>query len=245
MNYVSYYEAVLPRLSERGLIAADNTLWSGRVLEPDDSEGTQAIVAFNEHVRADPARGGRSAHRARRDHADPPRHLGMRRAGLLLALVAALRGCRDAARARRRRDRPAPATDAERPSAGAVRPGRRRPAAPELPPTSRAMSWAAAGAFVWHETDVDPELLGRDLLEAGFGWVAVFLHDGTAEDPVEADWVTRFRRVTGLPVGGWGVLRTRPAEEAAFARPATGPVRARLLCRGRRDRVRVLGRRVG
>jgi len=53
-NYVNYYEAVLPRLAERGLIAADNTLWSGRVLdESDDSEGTVAIRAFNEHVRAD------------------------------------------------------------------------------------------------------------------------------------------------------------------------------------------------
>jgi caffeoyl-CoA O-methyltransferase len=52
-NYVNYYEAVLPRLAERGLIAADNTLWSGRVVGGDDSEGTRAIVAFNEHVRAD------------------------------------------------------------------------------------------------------------------------------------------------------------------------------------------------
>jgi caffeoyl-CoA O-methyltransferase len=53
-NYVNYYEAVLPRLGERGLIAADNTLWSGRVLdESDTSEGTQAIKQFNEHVRAD------------------------------------------------------------------------------------------------------------------------------------------------------------------------------------------------
>jgi predicted O-methyltransferase YrrM len=53
-NYVNYYEAVLPRLTERGLIAADNTLWSGRVLdESDDSEGTRAIRAFNEHVRSD------------------------------------------------------------------------------------------------------------------------------------------------------------------------------------------------
>jgi predicted O-methyltransferase YrrM len=53
-NYVNYYEAVLPRLADRGLIAADNTLWSGRVLdESDDSEGTRAIRAFNEHVRAD------------------------------------------------------------------------------------------------------------------------------------------------------------------------------------------------
>jgi predicted O-methyltransferase YrrM len=53
VNYVNYYEAVLPRLSERGLIAADNTLWSGRVLDPDDDEGTRAIVAFNEHVTND------------------------------------------------------------------------------------------------------------------------------------------------------------------------------------------------
>ena len=53
-NYVNYYEDVLPKLSERGLIAADNTLWSGRVLDPDDeSEGSRDIVAFNEHVRAD------------------------------------------------------------------------------------------------------------------------------------------------------------------------------------------------
>ena len=53
VNYVNYYEAVLPRLAARGLIVADNTLWSGRVLDPDDDERTQAIVAFNEHVRKD------------------------------------------------------------------------------------------------------------------------------------------------------------------------------------------------
>jgi caffeoyl-CoA O-methyltransferase len=48
-GYVDYYEAVLPRLAERGLIVADNTLWSGRVLE-----GEGPIVRFNEHVAADP-----------------------------------------------------------------------------------------------------------------------------------------------------------------------------------------------
>jgi caffeoyl-CoA O-methyltransferase len=53
-NYVNYYEAVLPRLSERGAIAADNTLWSGRVVDDsDDSEATRAIRAFNDHVRDD------------------------------------------------------------------------------------------------------------------------------------------------------------------------------------------------
>jgi caffeoyl-CoA O-methyltransferase len=54
MSYVDYYEAVLPRLGDRGLIAVDNTLWSGRVLEPEPAEELlRAIVAFNEHVRAD------------------------------------------------------------------------------------------------------------------------------------------------------------------------------------------------
>ena len=48
-GYVDYYEAVLPRLTERGLIVADNTLYSGTVV---DGEGP--IVRFNEHVAADP-----------------------------------------------------------------------------------------------------------------------------------------------------------------------------------------------
>jgi caffeoyl-CoA O-methyltransferase len=53
-NYVNYYEAVLPRLSERGLIAADNTLWSGRVVDvSEQDESTRAIRAFNDHVRGD------------------------------------------------------------------------------------------------------------------------------------------------------------------------------------------------
>jgi caffeoyl-CoA O-methyltransferase len=53
-NYVNYYEAVLPRLSERGLIAADNTLWSGRVIEEaEQEESTLAIRTFNDHVRDD------------------------------------------------------------------------------------------------------------------------------------------------------------------------------------------------
>jgi predicted O-methyltransferase YrrM len=52
-SYLAYYEAVLPRLSARGLFVVDNTLWSGRVLDPDDTPETRAIVAFNRHVRDD------------------------------------------------------------------------------------------------------------------------------------------------------------------------------------------------
>jgi caffeoyl-CoA O-methyltransferase len=48
-GYVAYYDAVVPRLAAHGVIVADNTLWSGRVL---DGEGP--LVQFNEHVAADP-----------------------------------------------------------------------------------------------------------------------------------------------------------------------------------------------
>ena len=54
VNYRNYYELTLPRVADGGLIAVDNTLWSGRVLdESDDSESTRAIVEFNDHVRRD------------------------------------------------------------------------------------------------------------------------------------------------------------------------------------------------
>ena len=51
-NYDAYYEAVLPRLSGRGLIAIDNTLWSGRVLDPPD-ETSKLIAALNDKLAAD------------------------------------------------------------------------------------------------------------------------------------------------------------------------------------------------
>jgi caffeoyl-CoA O-methyltransferase len=51
-NYDAYYEAVLPRLSQGGLIAIDNTLWSGRVLDPPD-ETTKLIASLNDKLAAD------------------------------------------------------------------------------------------------------------------------------------------------------------------------------------------------
>lgn len=52
-GYVDYWELALPMLPVGGLVLADNTLWSGRVLEPE-SAADHAIVRFNAHVRADP-----------------------------------------------------------------------------------------------------------------------------------------------------------------------------------------------
>ena len=48
-GYVDYYEAVLPKLSPRGVIAADNTLFG----LDGDGENAQAISRFNEHVLHD------------------------------------------------------------------------------------------------------------------------------------------------------------------------------------------------
>lgn len=50
---VGYYEALVPRLAEGGLIACDNTLRRGSVLDPRDEAGA-AVAAFNAHVAADP-----------------------------------------------------------------------------------------------------------------------------------------------------------------------------------------------
>ena len=52
--YRDYFEATLPKLSERGLIVIDNTLWSGRVVdEPDVDESTRALAALNDALAAD------------------------------------------------------------------------------------------------------------------------------------------------------------------------------------------------
>jgi caffeoyl-CoA O-methyltransferase len=55
VNYIRYYEKVLPMVRPSGWIAADNTLWNGRVLDPpqDQEEDTRALAAFSRHVAAD------------------------------------------------------------------------------------------------------------------------------------------------------------------------------------------------
>ena len=52
-RYLDYYEHTLPRLRAGGLIVADNTLWSGRVVAPERASD-HAIVAFNRRVMEDP-----------------------------------------------------------------------------------------------------------------------------------------------------------------------------------------------
>jgi caffeoyl-CoA O-methyltransferase len=53
-GYPDYFEATLPKLSSHGLIAADNTLRNGSVLETEPaSDGTRTIQGFNDGLVAD------------------------------------------------------------------------------------------------------------------------------------------------------------------------------------------------
>jgi caffeoyl-CoA O-methyltransferase len=55
-NYLNYFEELLPRVRQGGLILADNTLWSGRVVDTstgDDDTNLAAIRQFNDTIAAD------------------------------------------------------------------------------------------------------------------------------------------------------------------------------------------------
>jgi len=53
-NYQQYYDRMLKLLRPGGVVAVDNVLWSGRVLDKADrSEDTQAIRAFNRSLHQD------------------------------------------------------------------------------------------------------------------------------------------------------------------------------------------------
>ena len=54
-NYGNYYERALALLRPGGLVAVDNTLWSGRVADPTHHDAeTEAIRAFNASLKDDP-----------------------------------------------------------------------------------------------------------------------------------------------------------------------------------------------
>ncbi len=52
LRYLYYFENILPKLKSGGLIIADNVLWDGMVLNPDDPK-SQAIADFNSQVSGD------------------------------------------------------------------------------------------------------------------------------------------------------------------------------------------------
>jgi hypothetical protein len=73
------------------------------------------------------------------------------------------------------------------------------------------------GLFVWNAQNL-PGFVPDEMRAGGFGWIALDLHDGL-ELVEKADYralIAQYR-AKGIDVSGWGVLRTRPAEEAALA----------------------------
>ena len=52
LRYPNYYELIIPILNQGGLLVADNVLWDGTVLKPEDNKA-KAIHAFNEMVTND------------------------------------------------------------------------------------------------------------------------------------------------------------------------------------------------
>lgn len=52
-NYAKYYDLILPKLVDGGIIIADNVLWKGRILESAKDKKTKAIAGFNTKVLAD------------------------------------------------------------------------------------------------------------------------------------------------------------------------------------------------
>jgi len=54
-QYIDYFELVLPKIRKGGFILADNTLWSGKVVQPLEHGDTQtrAILDFNNFISSD------------------------------------------------------------------------------------------------------------------------------------------------------------------------------------------------
>lgn len=54
-GYRAYYDAVVPRLSERGFVCIDNVLWSMRVADPSIHDAsTDALRELNDYIVSDP-----------------------------------------------------------------------------------------------------------------------------------------------------------------------------------------------
>lgn len=55
-NYSNYFDLVLPKMNNGGLILSDNVLWSGKVVEPvkPTDKSTLALLEYNKKLKEDP-----------------------------------------------------------------------------------------------------------------------------------------------------------------------------------------------
>lgn len=53
-NYIEYYELALKLIKPKGIIAIDNVLWGGKVIDPlDTGSQTREIRKLNDHIKQD------------------------------------------------------------------------------------------------------------------------------------------------------------------------------------------------
>lgn len=97
------------------------------------------------------------------------------------------------------------------------------PTAPPPPPPPPHPGWpvfAKAGIFVAHpDFTPDPAAYVAKLASYGFGWCAIYAHQGLAEQnagPIMQAWLAALRAHSIRP-GIWGFLETAPAAEAQLA----------------------------
>jgi predicted O-methyltransferase YrrM len=55
-NYINYFDLIVPKMNKGGIILSDNVLWSGKVLEPLQSNdlSTKVLVEYNQLLKNDP-----------------------------------------------------------------------------------------------------------------------------------------------------------------------------------------------
>lgn len=54
LNYGLHYDLIIDKVSRGGMILADNTLWSGKVVDQQFDKDTISIKAFNQKIQDDP-----------------------------------------------------------------------------------------------------------------------------------------------------------------------------------------------
>lgn len=55
-NYANYFDLVIEKMNQGGIILSDNVLWSGKVVEEvkQNDKQTQALMAYNQKIKNDP-----------------------------------------------------------------------------------------------------------------------------------------------------------------------------------------------
>lgn len=56
LNYCNYFNLIIEKLNNGGVILSDNVLWSGKVIQPveEDDLDTKGLVAYNKVLKNDP-----------------------------------------------------------------------------------------------------------------------------------------------------------------------------------------------